>query len=364
MAPHATATHTLDNLADETPICDVPMADGTDVDRAIDAAYAAFDSWAETPVSERIALMERLLALYSAAYEGLADLMTREMGTVRSFSWAAQSWVGQQHLEAAIRAMRDFDWEESRGGMRLIRGPVGVCALITPWNWPMNRLVVKVAPALAAGCTMVAKPSEFLPLSAVRFAELIHEVGFPPGVYNHILGSGPEAGAALSKHPDVAMVSITGSTRAGIAVARDAAETIKRVHQELGGKSVNIVLPDADLGTAVTQGIDNCFSNCGQACKAPARLLVPHERMDEAAGNSKAYVENMRVGDPMDSATDQGPVVNALQYDRIQGVDPGRHRRGCDARHRRPGPARRSEPRLVRQADDLLPHRSREPYRH
>jgi len=318
VAPRGGETHTLVNPADETRIADIPMADEAEVNAAVAAATAAFDSWAQTPLAERRRLLVRLLDLYNGAYEELAELMTREMGTVRSFSSSAQSWVGQQHLEATLRAMDGFVWEESRGDMRLIREPVGVCALITPWNWPMNQLVVKVAPALAAGCTMVAKPSEFSPLSSLRFAELVVEAGIPPGVYNHITGSGPVAGSALSRHPDVAMVSITGSTRAGIAVARDAAETVKRVHQELGGKSANIILPDADLRARVIEGVETCFSNCGQACKAPARMLVPHDRMDEAADIARAHVETIRVGNPMDAETGQGPVVNALQYDRIQ----------------------------------------------
>ena len=295
------------------------MADETDVNAAVAAARAAFDDWQLTPKQERLSLLRKLLDLYNANYDDIAALMTREMGTTLAFSKAAQTWVGQAHLEAAIDALERIQFQELRGNTMISLEAVGVCALITPWNWPMNQLVVKAAPALAAGCTMVAKPSEYSPLSSLLFAELVREAGFPDGVYNHITGHGETAGEALSRHPDVDMVSITGSTRAGIAVARSAAESVKRVAQELGGKSSNIVLRDADLEQAVKQGVDACYVNCGQACRAPARLIVPAERMEDAKRYARAAAEKHSVGDPTTDVA-LGPVVNKAQFDRVQSL--------------------------------------------
>ena len=327
VAPQGGDVHELINPADESVIASIPMANEADVNAAVSAAKAAFDDWQMTSKEERLKLLRRLLELYNERYDEIAELMTREMGTTLDFSKAAQAWVGQAHLEAAIDALDRLELEEVRGNTLISLEPVGVCALITPWNWPMNQLVVKAAPALAAGCTMVAKPSEFSPLSSLLFAELIDEAGFPAGVYNHITGHGPSAGEQLSRHPDVDMVSITGSTRAGIAVARSAAETVKRVAQELGGKSANIILRDADLEKAVKDGVDACYVNCGQACRAPARMLVPVEKMEEAKRYAKEAADAHSVGDPM-SDVKLGPVVNKLQFDRIQtliqsGIDEG-----------------------------------------
>ena len=327
VAPQGGDVHELINPADESVIASIPMANEADVNAAVSAAKAAFDDWQMTSKEERLKLLRRLLELYNERYDEIAELMTREMGTTLDFSKAAQAWVGQAHLEAAIDALDRLELEEVRGNTLISLEPVGVCALITPWNWPMNQLVVKAAPALAAGCTMVAKPSEFSPLSSLLFAELIDEAGFPAGVYNHITGHGPSAGEQLSRHPDVDMVSITGSTRAGIAVARSAAETVKRVAQELGGKSANIILRDADLEKAVKDGVDACYVNCGQACRTPARMLVPAEKMEEAKRYAKEAADAHSVGDPM-SDVKLGPVVNKLQFDRIQaliqsGIDEG-----------------------------------------
>ncbi|MAY61240.1 MAG: aldehyde dehydrogenase family protein [Rhizobiales bacterium] len=327
VAPQGRDVHELINPADESVIASIPMANEADVNAAVAAAKAAFDDWQMTSKDERLKLLRRLLELYNERYDDIAELMTREMGTTLDFSKAAQAWVGQAHLEAAIDALERLEFEDVRGNTLISLEPVGVCALITPWNWPMNQLVVKAAPALAAGCTMVAKPSEFSPLSSLLFAELIDEAGFPTGVYNHITGHGPSAGEFLSRHPDVDMVSITGSTRAGIAVARSAAETVKRVAQELGGKSANIILRDADLEKAVKDGVDACYVNCGQACRAPARMLVPAERMEEAKRYAREAADAHSVGDPM-SDVKLGPVVNKLQFDRIQaliqsGIDEG-----------------------------------------
>ena len=327
VAPKSTLAHTLVNPADEQPICDIPMAGTEDVNDAVAAAKSAFDGYSRTSKDERLALLRRLLDLYNASYDEIADLMVREMGTTKAFSHAAQAWVGTAHLEAAIEALEKEEFEELRGNTLISKEPIGVCALITPWNWPMNQLVVKAAPALAAGCTMVAKPSEFSPLSSIRFAELVAEAGFPDGVYNHITGYGETAGETLARHPDVDMVSITGSTRAGIAVARAAADTVKRVAQELGGKSANIIMRDVDLEKAVKDGVDACFVNCGQACRAPARMLVPAERMEEAKRAAQAAANAHTVGDPMSDVA-LGPVVNETQYGRIQaliqsGIDEG-----------------------------------------
>lgn len=327
VAPQGKDVHELINPADESVIASIPMANEADVNAAVAAARAAFDDWQMTSKDERLKLLRRLLELYNERYDDIAELMTREMGTTLGFSKAAQAWVGQAHLEAAIDALEKLEFEDLRGNTLISLEPVGVCALITPWNWPMNQLVVKAAPALAAGCTMVAKPSEFSPLSSLLFAELIDEAGFPAGVYNHVTGHGPSAGELLSRHPDVDMVSITGSTRAGIAVARSAADTVKRVAQELGGKSANIILRDADLEKAVKDGVDACYVNCGQACRAPARMLVPAEKMEEAKRYAKEAADAHSVGDPM-SDVNLGPVVNKLQFDRIQaliqsGIDEG-----------------------------------------
>ena len=327
VAPQGRETHELINPADESVIASIPMANEADVNAAVAAAKAAFDGWQMTTKEERLKLLRRLLELYNERYDDIAELMTREMGTPLDFSKAAQAWVGRAHLEAAIDALERLEFEDMRGDTLISLEPVGVCALITPWNWPMNQLVVKAAPALAAGCTMVAKPSEFSPLSSLLFAELIDEAGFPAGVYNHITGHGPSAGELLSRHPDVDMVSITGSTRAGIAVARSAADTVKRVAQELGGKSANIILRDADLEKAVKDGVDACYVNCGQACRAPARMLVPAEKMEEAKRYAKEAADAHSVGDPL-SDVKLGPVVNKLQFDRIQaliqsGIDEG-----------------------------------------
>lgn len=327
VTPEATEVHTLVNPADESVIVDIPMACVDDVNKAVAAAKGAFETFSMTSKEERSTLLQKLLELYNGAYEEIADLMVQEMGTTRDFSHAAQAWVGRAHLENAIAALEKEEFEELRGTTLISKEPIGVCALITPWNWPMNQLVVKAAPALAAGCTIVAKPSEYSPLSSIRFAELVHEAGYPAGVYNHITGSGEIAGEALSRHKDVAMISITGSTRAGVAVAKAAADTVKRVAQELGGKSANLVMRDVDVEQAVRDGVAACYVNCGQACRAPARLLIPQEFMEKAKVWAKEAAEQHSVGDPTTDVS-LGPVVNKLQFDRIQsliqvGIDEG-----------------------------------------
>jgi aldehyde dehydrogenase (NAD+) len=327
ITPHSKDLHQLINPATEQPICSIPMADLTDVDLAVAAAKNAFERYSLTTREERLVLLRRLLSLYNESYDEIADLMVLEMGTTQSFSKAAQAWVGTAHLEAAISALEKEVFEEVRGSTLISKEAIGVCALITPWNWPMNQLIVKAAPALAAGCTMIAKPSEYSPLSSIRFAELVHEAGFPSGVYNHITGSGEIAGEALARHKDIDMISITGSTRAGVAVAKTAADTVKRVAQELGGKSANLIMRDVDLVKAVKDGVNECFINCGQACRAPSRMLIPREHMAQAMLAAKEAALEHVVGDPTTDVT-LGPVVNKLQFDRIQsliqtGIDEG-----------------------------------------
>ncbi|GLQ73685.1 aldehyde dehydrogenase family protein [Vibrio penaeicida] len=319
VTPDSSDTHTLINPATEAVTSQIPMANETDVNRAVAAAKAAFDDFSMTSKEERLALLKRLLSLYNDAYEEIAHLMVLEMGTTKAFSEAAQAWVGTAHLEATIAALEKESFEEVRGNTLISKEPIGVCVLITPWNWPMNQLVVKAAPALAAGCTMVAKPSEFSPLSSIKFAELVHQAGYPAGVYNHITGAGDSAGGALSRHPDVDMVSVTGSTRAGIAVAKSAASTVKRVAQELGGKSANLIMRDADLEKAVKDGVTACYVNCGQACRSPARMLIPEEKMEDAKRFAKEAADAHSVGDPMGDVT-LGPVVNKIQFERIQSL--------------------------------------------
>lgn len=318
--PIGLSRHKLINPATEEMVCEIAMGDKADVDRAVAAAKAAFPAYSMTTPTERRRLLQRLLELYNENFDEIAAMMTEEMGTTATFSQAAQAWVGRAHLETIINVLETYAFEELCGDVLITREAVGVCGLITPWNWPMNQLVVKVVPALAAGCTMVVKPSEYSPLSAIRFSELVKEAGFPAGVYNYINGEGHIVGEAMSRHPDIDMMSITGSARAGVAVAKASADTIKRVHQELGGKSANIILPDACFEEAVIRGVHGCYTNCGQACKAPTRMLVPHDRMDEAAQIAAHTANAIRVGPPTDAASEQGPVVNRLQYERIQAL--------------------------------------------
>lgn len=296
------------------------LGGAADVDRAVTAARRAFPAFSETSAGERGRLLRRILEIYTRRYDEFAEAMRKEMGVPIAFATSGQAARGPAHINALLDVLDRFRFEEDMGTTRLRYEAVGVCGLITPWNWPMNQLVVKVVPALAAGCTLVVKPSEYSPLSSIRFSELVQEAGFPRGVYNYINGEGHIVGEAMSRHPDIDMMSITGSTRAGVAVAKASADTIKRVHQELGGKSANIILPDADLEEAVIRGVHGCYTNCGQACKAPTRMLVPHDRMDEAARIAARTADAIRVGAPDDPASEQGPVVNRQQYERIQAL--------------------------------------------
>ena len=308
------------NPATEEPIAILSLARAHDIDLAVAAAKKALDSYAETSVDERVALLRRIVEVYQSKSEEMAQAISLEMGAPISLSRAAQVPAGLAHLSEILRVLGHFQFEAVKGSTLMRREPIGVCALITPWNWPMNQIACKVAPALAAGCTMVLKPSEIAPLSSSLFAEILHEAKVPPGVFNLVNGEGATAGAALAAHPDVGMVSFTGSTRAGIAVASTAAPTVKRVTQELGGKSANIVLDDADFEKAVKECVRSCFRNTGQSCNAPTRMLVPRAKAASAAAVAKQVAEESVVGDPLSERTQIGPLSSQAQFEKVQGL--------------------------------------------
>lgn len=308
------------NPANEQPIATISLGNEADVNKAVAAAKLAFQSFGHSSRDERIALLEKLLEVYNNRYEEMAQSISDEMGAPMNLAIKAQAATGKGHIATALKVLKTYEFEEKLGSTTLFKEPVGVCGFITPWNWPINQITCKVAPALATGCTMVLKPSEIAPLSAYLFTEMIHEAGIPAGVYNLVNGDGPGVGAALSAHPDVDMMSFTGSTRAGIQVAKAAADTVKRVAQELGGKSANIILDDADLKKAVSAGVMACFNNTGQSCNAPTRMLVPYARMDEAMAYAQNAADKVVVGDPKDPKTTMGPVVSEAQYNKIQGL--------------------------------------------
>ena len=326
--PASAARLGVENPATEEIVAQVALGNQDDIDRAIAAARAAFAGWTVRPVAERIAVVKRILEVYNAKYEEFAQVMSAEMGAPIEWARGAQAWAGQMHIESTIRAAEEMQWEYMRGSTRIVLEGIGVCALITPWNWPMNQIACKVAPALVAGCTMVLKPSEIAPMSGVLFAQVCHEAGVPAGVFNMVNGTGPEVGARMSSHPEVDMVSFTGSTRAGTAVAAAAAPTVKRVAQELGGKSPNIILPTADLEAAVKAGVEGCFGNTGQSCDAPTRMFVPRSQHDQALVHAAEAAAAVVVGDTQDTATTMGPLVSKLQFDKVQrliqaGIDEG-----------------------------------------
>lgn len=294
------------------------MGTAADVDRAVSAAREAFPAWSVSTRETRIALLERIIAAYQARVADLAQAVRQEIGAPITLATNLQAAIGLAQLQATLQALRDFAFESPRGKSHVLREAIGVAALITPWNWPLNQIAAKVAPALAAGCTVVLKPSEIAPLDAQIFAEIMDAAGTPPGVFNMIFGEGRVVGSALSSHRDVDMVSITGSTRAGVEVAISAAPTVKRVAQELGGKSPLIVLDDADLQAAVTSGVAQCMVNSGQTCVAPTRVLVPRARYEEAVQVAAAVANAVKVGDPSDPETRMGPISNRGQYDKVQ----------------------------------------------
>ncbi len=302
----------------EEVIASISLGSAKDVDRAVAAASRAFVKYSGTTVEERLALLRRIMEIYKAKADQMAESITHEMGAPTTLARKAQVPAGLAHLAEAARVLEHFEFDVVRGSTLMRKEPIGVCGLITPWNWPMNQIACKVGPALAAGCTMVLKPSELAPLSAYLFAQILDEAGVPPGVFNLVNGDGPTVGNAIASHPDVAMVSFTGSTRAGVSVATAAAPTVKRVTQELGGKSANIILDDADFGKAVKEGVQSCFRNAGQSCNAPTRMLVPKSRMDDAVSAAKQEAEATRVGDPNREETTLGPLVSKAQFEKVQ----------------------------------------------
>ena len=309
----------VDNPTTEVVSGRIALGTAADVDRAVKAARKAFGTWSQTTREERLDVLQAIMAEYQKRAGDLADAVNEEMGAPAQLAAGPQVGLGLGHLATAIDTLKNFEFEEQHGSTLVVREPIGVCGLITPWNWPINQIACKVFPALATGCTMVLKPSEVAPYSAQIFTEVIDAAGVPAGVYNLVYGDGPGVGVALATHPDVDMVSFTGSTRAGIEVARNAAPTVKRVTQELGGKSPNIVLDDAEFAKSVVTGTSVMMVNSGQSCNAPSRMLVPNSRMDEAIAIARETVGAVKVGDPAD-ATAIGPVASKAQFDKIQGL--------------------------------------------
>jgi len=306
------------NPATESSIGTVCLGTAEDVDTAVTAARVAFDSFSTWTVEQRLELLGRIIDAYKIRWNDIAAAITAEMGAPAAFSMRAQTGSGLGHLKAAVAALKELDPEQRVGTSMVIREPVGVCGLITPWNWPINQIVCKVAPALAAGCTVVLKPSEIAPVDATLFAEVLDAAGVPAGVFNLVHGDGPGVGAAISSHPGIDMVSFTGSTRAGVQVARAAADTVKRGAQEMGGKSANIILESAPLEEAVAGGVHSMFHNTGQSCNAPSRMLVPENLYEVAVAIAARTAEATRPGDPNDPDTEIGPVISEVQFNKIQ----------------------------------------------
>lgn len=318
------------NPATEQAIGQISLGSAADVDRAVVAARQAFKDYSQTSREERISYLEKILAGYKKRWDELALCMSQEMGAPLAFANRSQTGAGYADMSAVLEALKTYEFEKKLGNSQIIREAIGVCGLITPWNWPMNQIVLKVAPALACGCTMVLKPSEIAPLNAIIFAEIIDEAGLPAGVFNLVNGDGPGVGEAMSAHPDIDMMSFTGSTRAGRAVAHGSAESVKRVAQELGGKSPNIILDDADFEAAVTRDVLVMMSNTGQSCNAPSRMLVPANRLDDVREIAIRAAQSIVVGDPQDSNTTMGPLVSELQWNKVQGLINKGIEEGCE----------------------------------
>jgi aldehyde dehydrogenase (NAD+) len=304
--------------SNEDAFTQISLGSKADVDKAVEAAKSAFATFGFSSRSERLDLLRRIVDIYKKRSQDLAVAVSREMGAPRPFALSNQVGIGLAHLEKMAEVLENFQFQQVKGTSLVVKEPVGVVGLITPWNWPLNQITCKVAPALAAGCTMVLKPSEIAPLSAIIFAEILDEAGTPPGAFNLVNGDGPTVGQALASHPDIDMISFTGSTRAGILVAKAAADTVKRVHQELGGTSANILFPDVDFSIAVPKGVAGCFGNSGQSCNAPTRMFVPRDRQDEVIAFAKAKAETYVVGAADAPGTSLGPVISQNQYDKIQ----------------------------------------------
>ncbi len=323
VAPEAPADYDVIDPSTEEPVAVISLGGAADIDKAVAAAKAAFPAWMATPPAERLALVEKLLEIYEARSEEMAQAMTLSMGAPIDLSRSKQVGAGTYHIQEFIAAAKEFQFirplSDAAPNDRIAYEPVGVAGLITPWNWPMNQITLKVVAAAVAGCTMVLKPSEESPLDAMLFAEFIHEAGFPKGVFNLVNGNGLEAGAALTGHKDVDMVSFTGSTRAGIAISKNAAETVKRVHLELGGKGANIIFADAD-DKAVKRGVLHMMQNTGQSCNAPSRMLVERAIYDQVVDEAARVASSVTIGDPHQEGRHIGPVVNRAQWDKIQGL--------------------------------------------
>ena len=310
----------VENPANEEMVATISLGGETDVNLAVAAAKRAFASYSRTSIEERVALMEKLLQIYMDRYDEMSVAISVEMGAPISFATAAQADTGRGHINTALEALKQFEFERQVGNTRIVKEPIGVCGFITPWNWPINQISCKVAPALATGCTMVLKPSEIAPISGYLFTEIMHQAGFPAGVYNMVNGDGPNVGAVIASHPDVDMVSFTGSTRAGVLVAQAAAPTVKRVTQELGGKSPVIIFDDADLESAVSGGVMRMMSNTGQSCNAPSRMLVQSSVYDQAVKIAKQAAESVVVDQPTSQGGHIGPLSSRVQFEKVQGL--------------------------------------------
>ncbi|MEM8747089.1 MAG: aldehyde dehydrogenase family protein [Actinomycetota bacterium] len=318
--PSTSETLEVINPATESPIGTIALGGQADVDKAVEAAQRAFETWSQTSVEERLALLNKITELLGARADDLASTISAEMGAPTGLAKAAQAASGLGHFATTAAVLSGFEFEEKVGTSLIVKEPIGVVGMITPWNWPINQISCKVAPALAAGCTMVLKPSEVAPLNAIVFAEILDEAGVPAGVFNLVNGDGPTVGAAMSSHPGIDMMSFTGSTRAGVEVAKASAPTVKRVAQELGGKSANIILDDADFAEAIGRDAFGMCMNSGQSCNAATRMLVPMSRMDEAKEIAKASMDAVKVGPPDSDGTTIGPVVSEVQWNKIQGL--------------------------------------------
>ena len=322
VAPAVAKEYEVINPANETAFAMISLGSEADIDRAVAAARKAFETYSLTSREERIALLEKLLDVYKRRAGEMAEAISQEMGAPISMAHHSQAAAGAGHLGAFIKALKafEFEYDFNDAGERIVQEPIGVCGLITPWNWPMNQIALKVVPALAVGCSVILKPSEIAPMSAMLFAEMIDEAGFPAGVFNLVNGEGPVVGEAMSRHPGIDMMSFTGSTRAGTAVTKAAADTVKRVTLELGGKSPNIVFNDADLAKAVKTGVLHCFNNTGQSCNAPTRMLVQRDVYDSAVEIAAEVGQKVQVGDPAEEGRHIGPLVSSMQYDKVQGL--------------------------------------------
>jgi aldehyde dehydrogenase (NAD+) len=355
------------NPADEQPFAVISLGSAADVDKAVAAAQRAFPAWSATSREQRIALLEKLLAAYNRRVRDMAQAISWEMGAPIKLALEQQAASGSGHIKSFIEVLKSFEFEEPLNDKnpqeRIVREPIGVCGLITPWNWPMNQVALKVVPALAAGCTVVLKPSEIAPMSSIVFAEMMEEAGFPAGVFNMVNGDGPTVGEAMSRHPGIDMMSFTGSTRAGVAVTKASAETVKRVALELGGKSPNIVFDDADLTDAVTRGLAHCFENTGQSCNAPTRMLVQRPVYAKAVDIAAKYAATVKVGNPAEDGDHIGPLSSDVQFEKVQGMIDAGIKEGARVVAGGLGRPRRFQPRLLCTPDGVCRRQQRHAHR-